>query len=172
MKENRSTLNKSTHNRFRLVIVLLVLCFTYTVWFSFAVVSDDGMLPSLKDGDIIMYNKLAIYFGGIDRSDVLIFNDENGNISLGRVIALSNEKIQISANKTYINGILLDESGYYTGTVADMEQMLIPEGFVFVMPDNRNAVSLSTEAMLISVNDIVGIAALRVSPLNRIGVFA
>lgn len=178
MKDSRKTLNKKTHTSFKItawaytaIITVLVLVFTYTVWFSFAVVSDDGMNPTLAEGDVILHSRLAKYFNGIRRSDVLIFTDNNGNDALGRVIALENEYVQIQDNRTYINGVLLDESSYCTGIIGDIEKTLVPKGYVFILPDDRTSTP-SPDAMLISVDNISGTAAFRLFPFNRIGVFA
>lgn len=178
MKETRKSLNKKTHTSFKItawtytaVITVLVLVFTYAVWFSFAVVSSDGMMPALKQGDVILSSKLAKYFNGIRRSDVLIFTDNNGNKAMGRVIALGGESIQIKDNKTYINGVFLDESSYLSGNMSDIEKTLVPSGYVFILPDCRTSTPL-LEAMLISVDNILSTAAFRLFPFNRMGVFA
>ncbi len=178
MKDTRKTLNKKTHTSFKVtawaytaVITVLVLVFTYSVWFSFAVVSDDGMMPTLQQGDVILHSRLAKYFNGIRRSDVLIFTDNNGNKALGRVVALEGEYVEIKSDKTYINGILLDESTYCTGTMGDVEKTLVPKGYIFILPDDRTSTP-SLDAMLISTENISGTAAFRLFPFNRIGVFA
>ncbi|MBQ2661313.1 MAG: signal peptidase I [Clostridia bacterium] len=178
MKETRKSINKKTHTSFRIttwaytaIVTALVLVFTYAVWFSFAVVSDDGMMPTLKSGDVLLCSRLEKYFGGIKRGDVLVFYDNNGNKVLGRVVALENETVEIRDNKTYINGILFDEESYSTGTISDVEKITVPDGVVFILPDDRNSTPL-LDFTLIPFDSIKATAVLRLFPFSRIGVFA
>ena len=90
---------------------------------------------------------------------------------MGRVVALENETVEIRDNKTYINGILFDEESYSTGTISDVEKITVPDGVVFILPDDRNSTPL-LDFTLIPFDSIKATAVLRLFPFSRIGVFA
>lgn len=180
MKETRSKKNERDHKRFligtwlySLALVLVVLIFVYAVWFAFVLVRDDGMLPAVHAGDVLMCSKLSVYLSKIRRGDVFAFqNDARESPYLGRVVALGGETVQIQDGRVYIDRIWLDESGYVTGKSEDMDAVTVEEGYVFVMPDNRDRLSPDGQTMLIPLSSMLGRAVIRVSPLSRIGVFA
>lgn len=92
-----------------------------------------------------------------------------------RVIATSGQtlKIDFKKNKVYVDGKLLDEPYISTQTKGHNTSIpeKIPEGFVFVMGDNRenSTDSRYKEVGLISVDNILGKAQFTVWPPNRVG---
>lgn len=92
-----------------------------------------------------------------------------------RVIALPGEHLEIKDGKVYINGEELEE-GYLQENVTteSMEgaffDIVVPEGTIFVMGDNRSGSSDSRMFGCIPYEKIEGKVCLRFWPLNRFGI--
>lgn len=97
-----------------------------------------------------------------------------------RVIGLPGEHIQIKDGKVYINGEELQEDYLPEGTVTDSMatdsisggqflDLIVPEGTVFVMGDNRSHSADSRRFGCIPYEKIEGKVVLRFWPLNVFG---
>lgn len=97
-----------------------------------------------------------------------------------RVIGLPGEHIQIKDGKVYINGEELQEDYLPEGTITDSMasdgisggqflDLIVPEGTVFVMGDNRGHSSDSRRFGCIPYEKIEGKVVLRFWPLNVFG---
>ena len=139
----------------------------------------------LKRGDIVTLEQPDI--NSIDQNDVrapyvtirglknmfLYYVLETTKTSyIKRVIGLPGEHLYIADGKVYINDEELEEpylvEGLKTpgGAFYDVE---IPEGYVFVMGDNRTASSDSRTFGCIPIEKIEGRVALRIWPLSKFG---
>lgn len=91
-----------------------------------------------------------------------------------RVIGLPGDHLYIAeTGEVYINEELLDEpylvEGLKTPRTGNYYDVEIPEGYVFVMGDNREGSKDSRELGLIPINKIEGKVVIRIWPLNKIG---
>lgn len=131
---------------------------------------------SQEEGDI--NNPVAVY----DNEPTNIFSKfsyyvlEWGKTSyIKRVIGLPGEHVQIANGKVYINGEELDESAYlkddvYTDTYGGIfEDIIVPEGYVFAMGDNRNKSADCRRFGCIPIEKIEGKVVIRFWPLNKFG---
>lgn len=128
-------------------------------------------------------NPTAIYKNGPEGIfSKLIYNvAEIGKTSyIKRVIALPGEHIQIKDGKVYINGEELKEDYLPEGTITDslatdntaggqFLDLIVPEGTVFVMGDNRSHSADSRKFGCIPYEKIEGKVVLRFWPLNAFG---
>ncbi|MFH1103971.1 MAG: signal peptidase I [Actinomycetota bacterium] len=175
-----------------LVVAVVIKTFLVQAFF----IPSASMHDTLVEGDRVMVNKLAYRFGEPHRGDIIVFDSplvthdqsesflgrvvRNVGEALGlstpesalikRVIALGGETIEIRGNRIYIDGVALDEP-YLTRPV-DMDPfgpLTIPEGFVFVMGDNRNQSEDGRVFGPIPESDIIGRAFVRVWPPSRWG---
>ena len=80
------------------VIVILIRSFIVTP----AVVDGDSMLPTLKDNNIIILNKLDYKLNDINRFDIVVVKDLDKDLIIKRVIGLPGETIEFKNNKLYI----------------------------------------------------------------------
>lgn len=91
-----------------------------------------------------------------------------------RVIGLPGDHLYIAeTGEVYINDELLDEpylvEGLKTPRTGNYYDIEIPEGYIFVMGDNREGSRDSRELGLIPINKVEGKVVIRVWPLNKIG---
>ena len=110
-----------------------------------------SMLTTLLIGDHILVNKLAYRFNDPKNGDVIVFEypmDPSKDF-IKRVVGIPGDKIKIFRKKVYKDGIELEESYvrlmpgpifYSIGNPKNnMEEFIVPEGYYFVMGDNRNS---------------------------------
>ena len=111
--------NSGSYKRLRLyswlqscVVALLVTAAVFVLWFQSIQITDTGMAPVLQDGDIILFDRLAKHFHTPRRGDAYAFVNEAGGVSIGRVVGLPGEQVQMEAGVVYIDGAALDERAY------------------------------------------------------------
>lgn len=146
------------------------------------VVDGDSMYNTLSDGDNIIVEKLSYTFGEVERYDIVVFpffDDAAGKevYYIKRVMGMPGDMIQIIDGVIYLVDTegnkerLPDEFGYYydgkpmRGYLAE-QPIEIPEGYYFVMGDNRNNSKDSRQIGLIKEEDILGKAWLRFYPFE------
>jgi signal peptidase I len=83
------------------VLVILIVVLIRTFLFTPIIVQGTSMVPTLKDGNIMILNKVA----KIDRFDIVVIKSKKTSSTLiKRVIGMPGEKISISDGHVYING--------------------------------------------------------------------
>lgn len=131
-----------------------------------------------KRGEIIIFyegeKRGNIIDDSIELFNNLIYKDEEHALHrrlVKRVIGVAGDEIDIKDGYVYVNGEKLEEN-YAKGTTLP-EQVAFPlvvdEGKLFVLGDNREVSSDSREFGLIECNQVEGKAFLRVYPFNEIG---
>lgn len=109
------------------------------------------------------------------QGDIIVFRyPENENVDyIKRIVALSGDRVRISGNKVYVNDELLDEPytrhilGSYRGDYV-YDDVVVPEGYFFVLGDNRDNSRDSRYWGFVSRRNIVGRAFLVYYPFNHI----
>ena len=92
-----------------------------------------------------------------------------------RVIALPGEKIDIIDGKVYINDVLLEEDYLEKGLKTEMiangefDSVVVPEGCIYVMGDNRAGSQDSRVFGCIPIDKIEGKVKFRIWPLSAFG---
>lgn len=92
-----------------------------------------------------------------------------------RVIALPGEKIDIIDGKVYINDVLLEEDYLEEGLETIMisggkfDSVIVPEGYIYVMGDNRAGSQDSRVFGCVPINKIEGKVKFRIWPLSTFG---
>lgn len=127
-------------------------------------VDGSSMYPTLKDKDIIMLKK---YDKNYQYGDIVILNYQKSKL-VKRIIGVPKDKIKYSNGKLFVNGKQVKD--LYSEITKDFElEQEIPEGYYFVMGDNRNNSTDSRILGLFKKEDILGTTSFRISPLNHIG---
>ncbi|NCC06929.1 MAG: signal peptidase I [Clostridia bacterium] len=150
---------------FGLTVAMCVLVF----FFNFSNVNGSSMFSTLSGGDRVL-ERGFLYTpqrGDIVTTDALI---SHGKPLAKRVIALEGDTVDISGGVVTVNGETLDESYLKYSNITepiDVEYpVVVPEGKVFLMGDNReNSLdSRASEIGFIDTRDIQGKVIWRVAP--------
>ena len=127
------------------------------------------MAPSVNDGDRVIICRLAGYAGLYGRGDLVVFDgDAYSENMIKRVIAVGGDTLRISDGRVFVNGVESEYSfGYTDGDVYEV----IPEGYVFVMGDNRRKAWTAVCSARVDTSDIYGRVILRFFPFDEIEIF-
>ena len=153
-----------------IAMVLLVILFTFC--FRVAGVKGSSMEPTLHNGDRLVLN---VHFYEPAYGDIVIVKRYTQDPLVKRVIGIAGDTIRIdeASGHVYRNGAVLKEPYIMdTTTCKDLvEEVTVPEGYIFVMGDNRGVSkdSRSAEIGMVDMQDVVGKAILRVWPFRKIG---
>ena len=123
--------------RFFIIAVILLFClFRFVIGFS--VIGGDSMSPTLIDGDVVIYNRLA---GEYRPGDVISMRVPSGEYYVKRVIAVGGDVVDIVNGTVTVNGQPLENDWGYGETLEETGAVIYPyavrEGNVFVLGDNR-----------------------------------
>lgn len=146
-----------------------------------SIVEGESMMPTLHDGDRIIISKI----GEIERFDEIAFHapDSSDNY-VKRVIGLPGDEIKMERDILYINGNPVKEpyleevkesrSSSFSFTedftlreVAGTRR--VPEGYLFVLGDNRTISKDSRYFGFISEKAVIGDVTIRIWPLDTFG---
>lgn len=155
-----------------LIIVMVILIRTFII--TPVRVNGTSMDPTLKNGEIMILNKIKYNNKDIERFDIVVVKMDK-ELLIKRVIGLPNEEIKYVDNKLYINGEyikepFLNDDVYTTNfSLDDFKLKKIPENCYFVMGDNRE-VSLDSRTFgCFSKDKILGSANLVLFPFTKLG---
>lgn len=154
------------------IVILFVVALIRTFLVTPVRVTGSSMYPYLKDREILILNKTSNKY---KRFDIIVAKADNTQI-IKRVIGLPGENIEYKDCKLYINGEVQDDfvSGCITNNFSLEElydYVMIPEGYYFVMGDNRKESSDSRDYRigLIKEEQIQGKVIFRLLPFSRFG---
>ena len=132
---------------------------------------------TLEEGDYLIINRMAYKIGEPKDGDIIVFktnllqDDGKPKDLVKRVIATEGQHIKIEDSKVYVDDKLLDEPYIHDNYTSGDIDLIVPEGEVFAMGDNREK-SLDSryeEVGLVKEKDIMGKVMIRLFPFNKIG---
>jgi signal peptidase I len=155
-----------------LAAVLVAAVILLYVLFTTALVDGESMFPSLEHGDYLIVEQ------GYDyplRGDVVVYEGQDFDGSsvqvVKRVIGVPGDTIEVISGTAMVNGST--EVCDYCVTVAEGDtstsQLIVPEGHVFAMGDNRPVSLDSRHYGTVPLDRVAGKALLIVAPFARIG---
>ncbi len=140
-------------------------------------VDGHSMEPTLSDGDNLIVDKLSYRFRDPERYDIIVFpyKYQENTYYIKRIIGLPGETVQVKNGEVYINGELLGETygaESMTNSGIAEEPITLGENEYFVLGDNRNHSSDSRDPSvgILTRDDLIGRAWVRIFPFNKIGV--
>ncbi len=132
-------------------------------------------MSTLEEGERLVATAL---FYTPEYGDIVVVNIDNDPPIIKRVIAVGGQEIDFDfeTGEVFVDGEKLDEpyiaEKTYVGEGKGLEYpLVIPEGYYFVMGDNRNYSKDSRfeDIGLVHRNQIFGEILIRISPIDRFG---
>ena len=166
-----------------LLIAFAIAAFIRYFLFTPIVVDGESMMPTLENGDRMIVNKFNYKIGEPKRFDIVVFHAPEQKDYIKRVIGLPGDYIEYKDDQLYINGKPYDEPYLdqykaeitegnltYDFNLKDIDPSLdvIPEGYVFVMGDNRQYSKDSRHIGIVSIDEIIGNTSIVFWPLSEI----
>lgn len=158
-----------------LIIIIVVLFRTFIA--TPVRVNGASMETTLYNGDILILNKINKNY---KRFDIVVINKRvvgEKTKLVKRIIGLPGETIEYKDNKLYINGKEIEDVSTSRTSNFNLKDLynvdVIPDGYYFVMGDNRNNSldSRDERVGLIKKSEIVGTTSIRLFPFTKIGKF-
>lgn len=143
-------------------------------------IPSSSMAGTIHEGDRVYSEKISYLFSSPEAGDIVTFADpmQQQRTLIKRVIATEGQTIDLRFGEVYVDGVKLDEP-YVDGQQSFPLQpaygvdiaypYTVPEGYVWVMGDNRSDSLDSRHFGAVPVSSVIGKAVLTYWPLPRIG---
>ena len=149
-------------------------------------VDGESMLPNLDDGQMLLVNRNAYQYVDVggnryypfdppERGDVVVFDPPTGSDKpyIKRIIGLPGEEVTFGDGNVFIDGEVLPEDYIQDrtrcGARSDNCDVVVPEGYVYVLGDHRSNSSDSRVFGPVPVENVVGKAWLSYWPVDDVG---
>jgi len=158
------------------VIAVVFLCVVFTFFVRPVKVDGDSMLPTLQDKNWLVVSAFA---SNPEQGEIVIVTQPNetstGGPVVKRVIAVGGQVIDIDfkSGTVYVDGKEVDEPYILEKTYRSFDvqfPLIVPEGYLFVMGDNRNDSldSRSSRIGLIDERYVLGSCLFRIYPFGGV----
>ena len=173
-------ISENTKEWFKDIGVAVICAVVLLQFIQPTIVREHSMENTLIENDYLFVSKQAYkLFGNAPKSgDIVVFKSDlttasgKNKLLIKRVIAVGGDTIAIHNGVVYVNGAALDEPYTKDGyTNTEMDDMVIPEGYIFAMGDNRQNSADSRDSRIGCVDEklLVGKAVLRLFPFSKFG---
>ena len=164
--------------------VVMLACVFGFVWLMKAFVYQAYTIPTgsmeqtIMPGDMIFAEKITYRFRDIRPGDIVTFEQTASSgeerVLIKRVIAVAGQTIELVDGKVLVDGVILDEP-YVQGVTAPLSPSsveypyTIPEGYIWVMGDNRQNSSDSRAFGPIPMSSVLERAVFCYWPFTHLG---
>jgi len=167
------------------VFVALATILLRTLVFVPYEIPSGSMEDTIMTGDMVFSEKVSYYFREPEQGDIVTFEDPMvaGRTLIKRVVATGGQTVDLVDGVVYVDGKALAEP-YTQGkpsypkpaTLADDDDIVypfvVPDGYIWVMGDNRTSSQDSRYFGAVSVESVTGRAAMVYWPFNHIGILS
>lgn len=136
-----------------------------------------SMEETIMPGDMVFSEKISYYFRTPEQGDIVTFADpdQKGRTLIKRCIATGGQTVDLRNGVVYVDGQPLSEEytnakpSYPLNSTRVSYPYTVPDGYIWVMGDNRTSSQDSRYFGAVSVKSVSGRAFLTYWPLNSIG---
>ncbi|MDD2296146.1 MAG: signal peptidase I [Eubacteriales bacterium] len=161
------------------ILVAVVVSIVILQFIKPTIVREHSMENTLKENDYILVSRQAYaLFGDPESGDIVVFRSAlktpagKDKLLVKRIIAVPGDTVAIEDGWVILNGEALEEPYTKDGyTASELEEVTVPEGYLFAMGDNRqNSMdSRDSRVGMIPLEDVLGKAFFRLYPFDHIG---
>ena len=179
MEETKKSTKKEIMEWIIDIVVAVLIALLILQFIKPTVVREHSMENTLVENDYLFMSRKAYkWFGDPQRGDIIVFHSSlttaggKEKLLVKRIIAIPGDTIEIHQGLVALNGEILAEGYTKDGfTTGDMDEITIPEGYLFCMGDNRqnSADSRDSRIGLVAIDDVAGKVVFRLFPFNKIG---
>ena len=150
-----------------IVVVFLIRSFIATP----VIVSGDSMVPTLKNKQLLLLNKINYRLNDIKRYDIVVIKVDKKEI-IKRIIGMPGETIEYRNNILYINGheetndYNFETNDFNLKSICNCEE--IPKDKYLVLGDNRKVSADSRIIGLIDRSEIEGNVNISLWPIKKV----
>jgi signal peptidase I len=136
-----------------------------------------SMFPTFEVGDQLLVEKVSKVNRHYQRRDVVVFNPPEAYVELTgntealikRVVGVAGDSIEVKGKHLFVNGVEQEEP--FTNELPDytLKKLMVPEGMVLVLGDNRNYSFDSHIWGFLPERNVIGRAVLKYWPPWRLG---
>lgn len=160
------------------ILLAVVIAIIVIQFIKPTIVKQSSMEPNFYENDYLFVSKQSYtLLGEPKRGDVVVVHSslvqDNGEekMLIKRIVGLPGETIDITDGKVYIDGEELVETYTKEGfTSGEIEGLVIPEGHLFCMGDNRRVSIDSRDESVgcVPIDEVIGKVVIRLYPFDRI----
>lgn len=156
-KSKKHKLNPAAKFGIKLLVIILGIFIVLTFVLQIKRNTGNENFASIKDGDLCIFNRLAT----ININDIVLYESPDGNLKIGRVVAMPNQEIDINDTGRYrVNNYLAEEEITYPTKLPEKNKISYPlklkSNQYFILNDFRTLTSDSREYGAIKKSKIHG----------------
>lgn len=170
---------QSQQENLRILVVALIIALVVRLLVAEPrFIPSNSMEPTLHIGDRLIVEKVSYRLHPPRRGDIVVFNPPPQLVVLGydrrqafikRVIGEPGQTVRVSQGQVWVDGQALTEDYILEAPAYEMLPVTVPQGYVFVMGDNRNDSNDSHVWGVLPQGNIIGHATFRFWPLGGAG---
>lgn len=117
-----------------ILLALIIRAFLVEVF----LVQGQSMLPTLHDRERLIVSKVQFYYREPLYGEIVVFKATDDRDFIKRVIGVAGDEVRVDIDGVYVNGQRLDEPYVLEKAREPFGPVIVPEGTIFAMGDNRN----------------------------------